>query len=537
MDTTRDADAIVIGSGMGGLATAAILARTRGLRVLVLERHWRAGGFTHVFSRPGGYRWDVGVHYLGDDVVRPGLARDVFDVTTGGGLSWTRLPETFERLVFPGFEFEIRAGRERFEEDLVRAFPGEAAAIRGYLRDVERVASTTFVLGARDLVPAPVAALLRLRHARGLRLAGRTVREVLETRFRDARLKAILGARWADHGLPPSRASFLPHAVITAHFLGGAYFPEGGAGVIAEGAEPVIAAAGGAIRVRAEVASILVEGGRAAGVRLVDGATLRAPVVVSDAGARTTFLRLVPSSVPIPFRQALAQVPPGLAHVALYLGLSASPAALGVRGENTWIHDDLDHDAIARRGGELLEGRAPGVFLSFPSMKDPRARAHTAEISAHLDGAVFGRWAGTAWRRRGPEYEALKARIADALLAAVERRLPGFGALVAYRELSTPLTTEALTGHPGGEVYGIPFTPARLSMRFCSPRTVVPGLFLTGADALCAGVTGAAMAGLMTAAAVAGTAVFGRLRAAAREVRAARATPSAARPSTAGMPA
>ena len=140
---TRDADAIVIGSGMGGLAAAAILARAHGKRVLVLERHWRAGGFTHAFSRPGGYRWDVGVHYVGAEAARPGMVRDVFQVTTGGALQWTRMPDPFERLVFPGFEFEIRSGRERLAEDLSRAFPAEAGAVRRYLADVERAAAAT----------------------------------------------------------------------------------------------------------------------------------------------------------------------------------------------------------------------------------------------------------------------------------------------------------------------------------------------------------------------------------------------------------
>jgi phytoene dehydrogenase-like protein len=536
MSTAHDADAIVIGSGMGGLAAAAILARTRGLRVLVLERHWRAGGFTHTFSRPGGFTWDVGLHYVGDEAVKPGLPRDVFDVTTGGALDWRPMPDPFERLVFPGFELALSAGRERFVEDLSRAFPEEAAAIRAYLGDVDRAASVGAVLGLRGTAPAPVAAAARWLLRGRLDLARRTTREVLDARFRDARLKAVLGARWGDHGLPPARGAFLAHAMITHHYLGGGFYPAGGAAVIAGGAARVIAAAGGAVRVRAEVEQILVEGGRAVGVRLAGGETLRAPLVISDAGARATFLRLLPPSVPIPFRPALAGAERGMAHVSLYLGLAASPASLGVAGENFWIHDELDQDALWRRRGEVLAGRASHAYLSFPSLKDPRARAHTAEIVTAVDSADFARWAGTAWRRRGEEYEAVKERIAEGLLALVERRLPGLRALVAYRELSTPLSTERFTGHPGGEIYGIPFTPERLGMTFLQPRTPVPGLLLTGADALMLGITGAAMAGLMTAVAATGLGTFRLLQAAARQ-DAPRATPRAPLPSTAGTPA
>src|ERR1022692_110369 len=59
-------DAIVIGSGMGGLAFASIMAKLRKWRVLVLERHFKIGGFTHTFTRPGGWSWDVGLHYVGE---------------------------------------------------------------------------------------------------------------------------------------------------------------------------------------------------------------------------------------------------------------------------------------------------------------------------------------------------------------------------------------------------------------------------------------------------------------------------------------
>jgi phytoene dehydrogenase-like protein len=534
MASTRDADVIVIGSGMGGLTAAALLARTHGKRVLVLERHWRAGGFTHTFSRPGGFTWDVGVHYVGAEAVRPGMAHDVFQVATGGALSWTRMVDPFERLVFPGFEFEIRSGRERFAEDLARAFPPEAKAVRAYLRDVGRAASVTALLAMRAAVPAPVAAVARVLLAGRLRLAHRTTREVLEARFRDERLRAVLGSRWLDFGLPPGKSAFLSHATITAHYLEGGYYPVGGAGVIAEGAERVIAAAGGAVRVRAEVERILVRGGRAVGIRLAGGEELSAPAVISDAGARATFLRLLPPEVPISFRGVLERAEPGMAHVSLYLGLSASPESLGVRGENFWIHDELDQDALWRRRREVPDGKVSHVYLSFPSMKDPHARTHTAEVVAAVDSSDFVRWKGTAWRKRGAEYEALKEHIADALLDLVERRLPGFRALVAYRELSTPLSTERFTGHPGGEIYGIPFTPERLDMGFLQARTPVPGLYLSGADSLMLGVTPAALSGLMTAVAATGPSTFGRVRAAARSLAAAPAMAAGAPPSTAG---
>jgi all-trans-retinol 13,14-reductase len=251
--------------------------------------------------------------------------------------------------------------------------------------------------------------------------------------------------------------------------------------------------------------------------------------VISDAGARNTFLRLVPEDVPLPFRSALRDAPAGLATVVLYLGLSRSPATLGVRGENFWLHDDVDHDALWARRGRVVDGEVGLAYLSFPSMKDPLARAHTAEIVTGGDAADFAPWAGARWRRRGQGYEALKERMADAMLRVAEKRVPGLRDLVVYREVSTPLTTEHFTAHPGGEIYGIPFTPARLRMSFLRSRTPIPGVFLAGADAAGPGIMGATTGGLLAAAAAAGPSIFRAVRARARALRerAASATASA----------
>ena len=101
-----DWDVIVIGSGIGGLTTAAFLARAENKRVLLLERHYTAGGFTHTFRRPG-FEWDVGVHYIGG-VNRDGShLRKIFDYITDGELKWADMGEVYDRIVIGDREYEF----------------------------------------------------------------------------------------------------------------------------------------------------------------------------------------------------------------------------------------------------------------------------------------------------------------------------------------------------------------------------------------------------------------------------------------------
>jgi all-trans-retinol 13,14-reductase len=517
-------DVIVVGSGMGGLTCASLLAQLQQRRVLVLERHYRLGGFTHAFQRPGGRHWDVGLHYVGQmgDRDQP---RALMDMVTGGHVRWHPMPSPFERYIYPDLRVDQPAGAEAYVEALARRWPSERSGVDAYFRDVRRTARWIgpYLLGQGG--PAwmrmPARALARLGRRRALRTTG----QVLARHVGDPALRSVLAAQWGDYGVPPGQSAFTTHATIVSHYLEGGWYPEGGASGIADGARAVIEAAGGACLTSQDVERVLVERGRAVGVRVrrVGGGEpapreCHAPLVVSNAGARLTYGRLLASETGEAIRDVAArlqQLPAGYGVVQLFLGLRESPAGLGLQGENCWLFDDLDHDATFARRNELLEGRASTAYLSFPSLKDPAARAHTAEIIAPLDYGTVRGWADAPWRRRGADYEALKTRIATALLSLVERHLPGFGALVEYQELATPLSVEHFAAHADGAIYGLPAVPARYTVAGLGLTTPVEGLLMTGSDVAVHGIVGAMMGGVGTAAHIMGGTGFFRIMAAA----------------------
>jgi all-trans-retinol 13,14-reductase len=515
-------DAIVIGSGIGALAFSSIMARLRKWRVLILEQHFKIGGFTHTFSRPGGWTWDVGVHYVGE--MGPGMTgRRLFDFITDRGVDWAPLPDEYDVFLYPSLTLKVPKGREKYERSLAAAFPAEAQAIAQYFRDIQRAAGWFTRRMMAMLTPQPISWIVGKINRSSEPLALQTTEQYLQSKIRDPRLRAVLASQWADYGLPPARSAFVTHALIVHHYLDGAWYPAGGAGEIPKAASAVIRAAGGELLTGHEVTRVILEGNRAVGVEVQHKKgheqprlEFRAPVIVSDAGAWNTFARLLPAEA-VPFRSELAEPPEGMEAVQLFLGLKRDPREMGFRGENYWIFSGFDQNETCATREDLLQGRAAMAYLSFPSLKDPRATSHTAEVIAPFSYSAVEPFRDEPWRRRGTDYESAKDRITQALLDLVEQHRPGFRSLVAYAELATPLTFEHFTAAPLGAIYGYPATPDKFRKPWLAPKTAVKNLYLTGTDASVLGIMGALMGGVATASLLLGPAGFLKIVRAAKK--------------------
>jgi all-trans-retinol 13,14-reductase len=503
---TEPYDAIVIGSGIGGLACAALLAKHGGQKVLVLERHYTPGGYTHVFHRPD-YDWDVGLHYLGG--LEPGSAiRRVFDDICIRPIEWADMGEVYDRVIIDGDIYDLPKGRRNLRAMLLDRFPGQEAAIDGYFAAVHAAASASMSFQAAKTLPGPVAAVVGpLLQRRFRQWSDRTTGEVLAELTDDPRLIAVLTAQLGDYGLPPADSSFAMHALVASHYFRGGYYPVGGSGVIAESIIPVIEQAGGTILVGAEVAEIVLEGGRAVGVRMAaDDAVIRAPVVISDAGVATTFGRLVPHDAAqrAGLLDDLSEVGPSLAHLCLYLGFERTAEELELPKHNLWIYPGDDVEGAFRASRTDPQAPFPVLYVSFPSAKDPDfTRRHpgraTVEVIAPAPYEWFEPWADSRWKHRPEEYDEFKDSLATRMLEGLYEQLPHLRGKVAFQEISTPLSTAHFAGYERGELYGLEHTPARFAGDFLKPTTPIRGLYLTGQDIVTCGVAGAMFGGVLTA--------------------------------------
>ena len=510
-------DVIVIGSGIGGLASAALLSKL-GRRVCVLEQHYTAGGFTHSYEREG-FEWDVGVHYIGETHKPWSQLRRLFDVITDGQLQWAPMDPCYDRIIVGDRSVDFVAGKENFAAELKKHFPAEAHAIDAYVELVYKSARSVqkFFLGTA-LPPQLARGWAAVREMATPRENLMTTRAVLESLTQNQELIAVLTGQWGDYGLPPAEASFMMHASLAKHYFSGGNFPVGGSWKIAAHILPVIRAAGGEVYTYAKVRQILVEDGRAVGVVMENGDELRAPKVMSSVGARLTFGALLPEAERARhgYVEKLKTVKPSAATMTLFLGFNGSSKDLQLPKTNLWIYPSPDHEGNVKRFAEDPDAPLPLIYVSFPSAKDPEWDSHypgksTVQVITMAPYEWFEQWRGTTWQQRGADYEALKRKFTDRMLAELYRRMPQLEGKLAFGELATPLSTEWFHLYDRGEIYGLDHDARRFRQTWLHPVTPVKGLYLTGQDVVTAGVGGALYAGLLSTAALLGLRGQGKL--------------------------
>ena len=187
------------------------LSKHAGKKVLVLERHYTAGGYTHSFHRPG-YSWDVGVHYIGElqDPASP-AARRVRPSHRTASSNGRRMPDVYDRVVIGGRTFEFPTGLERLRARLKDYFPTEASAIDRYLAAVQSAQKASGLYFAEKAIPRPVARLAgRFLRAPFLRWASQSTLDVLR-RFTAKRGTDRRSHRAVGRLRPAARAKQLRH--------------------------------------------------------------------------------------------------------------------------------------------------------------------------------------------------------------------------------------------------------------------------------------------------------------------------------------
>ncbi|MCP4035320.1 MAG: NAD(P)/FAD-dependent oxidoreductase [bacterium] len=516
--TTQDReqwDAIVIGSGLGGLSTAAYLCAL-GKRTLVLESHYVAGGNSQVFRRNHKgleYEFDVGIHYIGE-CGRDGI---ITHVLNGVGLAERVVfrplnTDAYSQLIFPDLTFRIPTGWDRYRQRLFETFPSQAEPL-GRLLDVMKSVSDE---GGRFGRGEFEAADLGSKAPNFIQWGLRPVTGVFDEFKISQQAQAVLLGEQGCYAVRPSKTPFVAACGVTDHFLRGAYYPEGGGQVIAARLVEAIRAYGGEVRTRAPVSRIRVEKGRVRGVTVARKSRkeveIDAPIVVSNADVKRTFFELVGKQhLSDATQERIEALRMAIPLFCVYLGLDIDLAEQGFENTNHFIWGTNDFEGIY---DELEAGRLTSdamAYLTMASLKDPVTRQIAPKGHTNLqimtlvprEYDVWGVERGPADGGRyhtSPDYRKRKNALMDSLIATAEQVIPGLSEHIDWKEAATPVSQERFTRSTGGTSYGIEMNLEQAGPMRVGPRTEIEGLYLCGASTPSgAGVANVLRGGVLTA--------------------------------------
>lgn len=453
-------DAIIIGSGLGGLACATLLAKA-GQRVLVLERQSQIGGCMQSYKRHG-LEYDTGLHYIGGlDEGQP--LHEPFKQLGLLDLNWKRLdPNGFDRIRIGQRNFSFAQGYEAFVDTLATEFPNERKGLQQYVDTL------------RGMQPGAHAPLQETG-----------AWDFLHQIIHDELLINVLSAASQKMELRKETLPLFTFAHGNASYIQSAWRLQGSGSTLVKRLSDQIKACGGEIKCNHEVSKLTEKDGLITAAHCANGDTFEAKLFISDAHPAITCSWMEESKkMRRVYRRRISSLhnTVGMFTVSLRIKNNSLPYfnynQYVYREANVW---DFYRHPSTEVGGLLISCRVP---------EDGGCYARQVDLITPMLWEEVSPWQDTHTGQRGDAYLLMKRQRAEACISLAETAIPHLRECVEGYITSTPLTYRDYNLSPQGSAFGIRKDYRQPLLTTLSPQTPIPNLLLTGQNLVAHGVEG-----------------------------------------------
>jgi len=483
-------DAIIIGSGMGGLATGLTLQnKNPKLKTIILEQHTIPGGCVNGFNRKG-YYFDSGAEglvYCGEgQVFRKGLEKlDVFHEF---------IPiEPVEVMQYSNNKVTMYGNLEKFIQELEEKFPNEKQEIHRYFKVIKDMSDEYYSLDLDELEPS-IPKLIKIVFTRPtLRKYGlRSFKYLLDKFITNSELRKILAVYSLWLGVQPDTISATSAIVFNSPFIYGNFYPKGGMLSFAKKLASVYESKGGTIKYKSKVKKIIVEKKRAVGVILNSGEKIHGKWIISNADLKKTIFDYVGiEHFKEKYHKMISQLKQSISGFAVYLGLNKN-----LVDHHSHIAYNVDAENYLHRLFNGFKGPEE-VLIRIPENIDPSLKNDKGSSVVLLSMVPYeydDNWGTGKEKKKNSLYKQIKEKYADILIKIAEKAIPNLSKHIVVKEIATPLTFEKYIQSSQGAWYG-----PRIGQKFPKFRSPLKNLLFAGGNVHGAGVPTCFFSGIDTA--------------------------------------
>ncbi|NOR88405.1 MAG: FAD-dependent oxidoreductase [Bacteroidales bacterium] len=476
-------DTIIIGSGLGGLVTAAILAK-EGQRVLVLEKGKKTGGFLHTFKREQSV-FNTGMNYIGS-LEENGLLFQYFNYL--GIMSELNIQpldrDGFEEISFEGDanKYYYSQGKDEFANRLIQDFPQEAQAINNYtnkLWDITEKFPLLYLQNYDQIV-------------KGQDYMNGGAWDFINKVTSNPKLKQVLAATNSLYAGVQDKTPLYVHALVNRQFIESAWRFVNGSQQLADALAQKITQNGGEILNRSQVVKIATDSVDQTWVETSSGERFFGKTIVSNIHPATTLKMLDDQRIKHVYRKRITELPNTASFFNIYIVFK--PNQFKYINKNIY-HFTNDHIWLPY----TKKDQWPSYFMFYTGCsKKNQIWADNAALMTYMDYEEVAKWKGSIKGMRGDEYESFKQQKAEILLAQLEKRFPGIKKSIQSYYTATPLTYEHYNAAPQGSAYGIEKDHNNPYKSIILPKTKIPNLYFTGQNLNMHGALGVTIGAVLT---------------------------------------